>query len=441
VGDDRARLTARGPAADPDAALFAEARVLVVDDREANVLLLQKMLRSAGISQVEGVTDPRDAIARCLAFEPDVLLLDLHMPHMTGIEVLDGLQVALPAGVFLPVVVLTADITPDAKQRALGAGAKDFLTKPLDRVEVVLRVRNLLETRALYTRLQEHHSQIRSELDRRIASDEHAAAEDRQRAALIDEVSRGNRLNIVFQPIVELHTSRCVGFEALARFATTPYRPPDEWFAEAAAVGRGAELELLAIDRALENLASLPGNCFLSLNVSPAVAATRVLHTRLAAVPGARIVLELTEHERIVDYEALRPWLDDLRSEGVRIAVDDAGAGYAGLQQIVGLQPDIVKLDLELTRGINDDPVRRALARCLVSFADEIGAVVLAEGVETLPELEVLRGLGVPWGQGYFLGEPAALTIGSQTAGAASRISVPHPSHAERSNQSELIDD
>jgi EAL domain-containing protein (putative c-di-GMP-specific phosphodiesterase class I) len=418
VGDINARLTAPGLAGEPDA-LFRDARVLVVDDRDANVLLVRKMLRAAGITQVEGVTDPRVAIARCLEFGPDVLLLDLHMPHMTGIEVLEGLQTVLAPDVFLPVVVLTADVTPEARQQALGAGAKDFLTKPLNHVEVVLRVRNLLETRSLYRRVQDHRAQIQTELDERIAADERAAAEHRRRFARIDEVSRGDHLRILLQPIVELDTSRCVGFEALARFATTPDRPPHEWFAEAAAVGRGPELELLAIDRALQELPKLPAGSFLSLNASPALAATRALHTRLATVPRSRLVLELTEHERIVDYEALRPWLDDLRSDGVRIAVDDAGAGYAGLQQIVGLQPDIVKLDLALTRGIDKDPVRRALARCLVSFAEEIGAVVLAEGIETHSELEVLRALGIPLGQGYYLGRPEAAPFRSRDRGDA----------------------
>jgi EAL domain-containing protein (putative c-di-GMP-specific phosphodiesterase class I) len=425
VGDIKALLTTRGPAGQTDA-LFRDARVLVVDDSDANVLLAQKMLRSAGITQVEGVTDPRAAVARCLEFDPDVLLLDLHMPQMTGFEVLEALQAALADDVFLPVVVLTADITAEAKQQALGAGAIDFLIKPLDHVEVVLRVRNLLETRALYRRVQDHRAQIQEELDRRVAADELAAAEHHRRAARIDEVLRGERLGIALQPIVELDSSRNVGFEALARFTTTPTRPPDAWFAEAAVVGRGPELELMAIDRALVKLAMLPVNSFLSLNVSPAVAATRALHTKLATVPGARIVLELTEHERVVDYETLRPWLDDLRSDGVRIAVDDAGAGYAGLQQIVGLEPDIVKLDLALTRGIDRDPVRRALARCLVSFADEIGAVVLAEGVETLSELEVLRSLGIPWGQGYYLGRPAMAPLEDEVApagnGAGSRV-------------------
>jgi EAL domain-containing protein (putative c-di-GMP-specific phosphodiesterase class I) len=119
-------------------------------------------------------------------------------------------------------------------------------------------------------------------------------------------------------------------------------------------------------------------------------------------------VLELTEHDEISDYEWLRPWLDRHRARGVRIAVDDAGAGYAGLQHILSLTPDILKLDLQLIRGIDTDIARRALARCLVDFAGEIGAAVLAEGISCVAELDTLRAVGVTLGQGYYLGRPAS---------------------------------
>jgi EAL domain-containing protein (putative c-di-GMP-specific phosphodiesterase class I) len=119
-------------------------------------------------------------------------------------------------------------------------------------------------------------------------------------------------------------------------------------------------------------------------------------------------VLELTEHDEIPDYELLRQSLDRYRSLGARIAVDDAGAGYAGLQHILSLTPEILKLDLQLIRGIDQDIARRALVRCLVDFASEIGAAVLAEGISSLAELDVLRAVGVPLGQGYCLGRPAA---------------------------------
>jgi EAL domain-containing protein (putative c-di-GMP-specific phosphodiesterase class I) len=140
----------------------------------------------------------------------------------------------------------------------------------------------------------------------------------------------------------------------------------------------------------------------------------------LAAIPGDRIVLELTEHTRVRDYEGLRVCLDRFRDRGVRIAVDDAGAGYAGLQHILNLQPDVIKLDIMLTRDVDTDPARRALSACLVTFADEIGAEVVAEGIETLAALEALRALGIRWGQGFYLARPAPVlaTTSGAVAGA-----------------------
>src|SRR6478752_7337816 len=134
---------------------MADARILVVDDRKANVRLLERMLETAGVTEVYTLTDPREAVRRCLELEPDLLLLDLHMPHLDGVAVLTALRAALPDDAFLPVIMLTADLSSHAKERALAAGAKDFLTKPLDRTEVLLRVGNLLETRALYARVQD----------------------------------------------------------------------------------------------------------------------------------------------------------------------------------------------------------------------------------------------------------------------------------------------
>jgi PAS domain S-box-containing protein len=135
----------------PDA--MRRSRVLVIDDNPANVLLLERVLRTAGLVNVEGCTDSAEALDRCLRAAPDLLLLDLHMPHPDGFEVMETLRTALPPDVFLPVLVLTADAGSEVKRRALAAGAKDFLIKPLDNVEVVLRVRNLLETEQLVRHL------------------------------------------------------------------------------------------------------------------------------------------------------------------------------------------------------------------------------------------------------------------------------------------------
>jgi EAL domain-containing protein (putative c-di-GMP-specific phosphodiesterase class I) len=202
-----------------------------------------------------------------------------------------------------------------------------------------------------------------------------------------------------------------VGVEALARFTTEPPRPPSHWFTEAAEIGRGVELELLAIRTAVDSVDRLPPEVFLSVNASPATICSDPLAELVEATASDRIVVEITEHQRVDDYTALVDALSGLRSLGVRVAVDDTGAGYASLAHILRLQADILKLDIGLTHGIDQDPVRRSLAAALVTFAGDIGSCIVAEGVETAAELAVLRALGVPWAQGYHLGRPMPLPI------------------------------
>ncbi len=393
--------------------VLAEATVLVVDDEAAEVRLLEFLLQAAGVAHVHGITDPRQAVSRCLELRPDLVLLDLRMHPVDGFVVMEALRAALGEEEFLPVLVLTADTTPEVKKRVLAAGAKDFLTKPFDRTEVLLRVRNLLVTRALYTRVQAHNARLQAELDQQAERARSLEAERRSRRRRVERVLESDALRMVFQPIAELGTGRVVGAEALARFECEPRRPPNEWFAEAAEVGLGVELELAAVAAALAGLDGLPAEVFLSVNVSPAAAITSALHDLLAGSPGQRLVVELTEHRSVDDYQPLLRSLDTFRQRAVRVAVDDAGAGYAGLQHILRLRPDIIKLDTDLTRGIHIDPVRRALAASLLTFAHDTGATIVAEGIETSEELDTLRSLGVPWGQGYHLARPGPLPLPS----------------------------
>jgi EAL domain-containing protein (putative c-di-GMP-specific phosphodiesterase class I) len=350
-------------------------------------------------------------VPRCLEVNADLVLLDLQMPYMDGFAVMSELRAALPAGDFVPILVLTADTSDVTRDRALDAGATDFLTKPFDRTEVVLRVRNLLETRRMYSQVQRHNAALRADLDRRAQEDRRGAEERRQRSARIDTAVSGDAISMVFQPMVDLQSREVRGVEALARFAVEPARPPNEWFAEAASIGRGLELELTAVQSALAALDRLPTDVFLSVNVSPEIATTPELANVLATVPPERVVVELTEHAPIPDYDTLLPALDVLRAEGVRIAVDDAGAGYSGLRHVLRLRPEILKLDIALTRGIDADPARRALARALAFFAREIDAMIIAEGIETAAELETLRQLGIAWGQGFYVARPGPLPL------------------------------
>jgi diguanylate cyclase (GGDEF)-like protein/PAS domain S-box-containing protein len=230
-------------------------------------------------------------------------------------------------------------------------------------------------------------------------------ARQRQRQS-IRRVLEDDGITIVLQPIVELTTGRVVAAEALSRFGDEPRRSPDVWFAEAEAVGLGRELELAAIRVALTRLDALPAGVRLSINVSPATLLASSLADAIAATPGERLAVELTEHAPVADYEALEAALAGPRSRGVQFMIDDAGAGFSSLKHVLGLHPDAIKLDLALTRDIDTDPVRRALAASLVAFAREIGATIVAEGIETREELETLRSLGVTHGQGYYLARP-----------------------------------
>ncbi|HEX9105661.1 MAG TPA: HD domain-containing phosphohydrolase [Longimicrobiales bacterium] len=135
------------------AAELRDARILIVDDEPANVLLLERILKRDGYLQVRSTTDARRALPMFQEFAPDLVLLDLRMPHMDGFAVMEQLRPRVPMDAYLPILVLTADITPMAKEKALSGGARDFLTKPLDATEVLLRIRNLLETRFLHLEL------------------------------------------------------------------------------------------------------------------------------------------------------------------------------------------------------------------------------------------------------------------------------------------------
>ncbi len=246
---------------------------------------------------------------------------------------------------------------------------------------------------------------IGEEMERRQAE----AADRRRMVERIERVLAEDRLAIVFQPIADLQTGEVVGFEALARFGQGLGGSPEAWFAEAAQVGLGVDLEIAAIRAALAYLDDLPGDAYLSLNVSPQTALAPELAELLDAFPADRLAIELTEHARIDDYPALTAALAMLRARGVRLMVDDVGAGFASLHHILRLAPDGVKLDRSLTSGIEVDAARRALAAALVGFGREIGATIVAEGIETQDELHALRDLGIRCGQGFHLGRPRPL--------------------------------
>lgn len=229
------------------------------------------------------------------------------------------------------------------------------------------------------------------------------------RRAHIDTAMSAGEPSIVFQPIFDLRERQLAGLECLSRFSSHPVRPPNEWFADAASAGMAARLETAAIRNALTALPSLPASAYLAVNCSPATLFDDELSSLLRGSDLERVVLEITEHAVIDDYAELLARLAPLRNLGLRIAIDDAGAGYSSLRHVLHLQPELIKLDRSLVHGIDHDRKRRALASALIAFAHETKAHIVAEGVETEAELRMLEQLGAHFAQGFFLGRPTSL--------------------------------
>lgn len=229
-------------------------------------------------------------------------------------------------------------------------------------------------------------------------------------AARIREVLDQGRIRMVFQPVKRLEDDALVAYEALARFDDPNFPTPAHAFAAAARAGIGVELEMLAVRRALDQLPGIPEELWLGVNLSAeALIEPAVEEALLQASVGSRIGVEITEHTEVHDYTELAAVTERLRVAGIQIGVDDAGAGYASFRHILKLRPTVIKLDLEIVRDVDSDPVRQALTRSLVTFAAEAEAVLVAEGIETEAELKTLRGLGVGYGQGFLLARPGPL--------------------------------
>jgi EAL domain-containing protein (putative c-di-GMP-specific phosphodiesterase class I)/DNA-binding response OmpR family regulator len=547
---------------------ISASKIYVADDEPANRRLLEAIFARAGFLDVRSYPDGELLLRAVEADEPDLILLDMRMPGTDGHEVLRALRERREEHGFLPVLVLSGQEGRLARSEALDGGANDYLTKPFDPAEVLLRARNLLETRRLHQQLKLRNFDLTdrvAQASQKLADRErewaqqaaalsHLEAGDTAEAtaqAICDELrgisgltsvlivaldAGGNgvplahdafadvRIGVnrplplaltnrwrervasgpwvgpyeavfgtplrrlphdlptamaiiplrtstallgglvaattapdgttylasrmpvlesfgavasallapgiiarqhhgalrgeleavlrdgayapVFQPVVDLQSGNVIGYEALTRF--TDGTRPDRRFADAAAVGLGVELELGCLSAALESSTGLPSDRWLSLNVSPDLLLEPRRLKRMLRGIGRPIVLEVTEHVGIEDYPAFRTAVGSM-GPGLRLAVDDAGAGFSSFRHILELRPQFVKLDIGLVHGIEDDDIRQALVAGIVYFARKSGCRLIAEGIETVGERHVLRSLGVELGQGYLLGRPRSV--------------------------------
>jgi len=226
-------------------------------------------------------------------------------------------------------------------------------------------------------------------------------------SAVLDAVCAGTGVSAVFQPIVDTARGIIVGFEGLARFDTSEPVGVEEVFAQARAANRSAEVEARCLRVVLAERASIPTNCFLTVNVSPHVLGDEWIRAVWREYPDLQgVIVEITEQSAIESYLNLEPELNSIRGAGALIAIDDVGSGYAGLTHLLALKPALIKLDRELIKGIDGDEAKRALVEMIGTFASRIDSWVLAEGIETAAEYDTITALGVPLAQGYYLARP-----------------------------------
>jgi EAL domain-containing protein (putative c-di-GMP-specific phosphodiesterase class I) len=379
--------------------------VLVADDdpdlREA---LIHLVSAEPTLHLVGAAEDAQQAIDLATRHQPEVALVDARMPGGGGARVARETRDRAPG---TRVIALSAYEDHEVVRTNLGAGVAGCIARGAGRQEIVTAIRRCAKGHAALSR--EIAVAIIEEMAGHARGQEGEGGPSQQRATLAPGVTGGDGLVMAFQPIVDLNDCHVEGVEALARFTLHPDWGPGEWFGEAAAVGRRVELEQVALDRALEDVGRFPAEWFVSVNLSPETAISEGTIRSLGRAAVDRLVVEITEHAQVADYGELLGALADFRSGGGRLAIDDAGAGFASLRHVLVLLPDVIKLDISLTQRIDQDRNRRALASALVSFASETDATILAEGIETPAELETLRALGVRYGQGYYLARPRLL--------------------------------
>ena len=229
----------------------------------------------------------------------------------------------------------------------------------------------------------------------------------------VESMLDGHGVSTFQQPIISFETGQPVGVECLSRFPDLTKRGPEAWFEDAELVGLGQELELTAIRCALDSIAHIPDGFYATLNASPGTVASGAVRELLEQSEAKNIVVEVTENCQVEDFDALAREIAAIKAFA-KVAIDDVGTGYAGLRHIVDLQPDILKMDMVLTRGIEADPARKAMTAALVQLAKDIGCKVVAEGIETEHEARAMKKLGVDCGQGYLYSRPLPVVAAQQ---------------------------
>ncbi len=390
MGMDSGQVVSVLGAASPGVGAAARASVLLVDDDDGVLVAFERALSSAGYA-VDVARTGTEAL-RCIeGASYDVVVSDIVMPGMAGDELLLAIR---ERGLEMPVLLMTGSATLETAIRAVKGSAFTYLTKPLDSDELVAET-----DRAV--------AQGVAASQRRLAAEKLAQARAVEREVQEDFAAALAALKIVFQPVVE-GSGAVYGYEALLRTGYQKLANPMLFLGAAEKAGGLTMLGRAVRDAAAEAMLPDPSRGVLFVNLH----ATDLLDENLYDVHAplstlaARVVLEITERASIEGIKDLESRIARLRDLGFRIAVDDLGAGYAGLSTLAQLRPEVIKLDMSLTRDIDQEPTKQRLVSSLVPIAEHLGAQVVAEGVETSAERDVLIRAGCQLLQGYYFARP-----------------------------------
>lgn len=365
--------------------------VVVVDDEPPMLRALERSL--GGSFQVAAFGAAEQAMERVREGGVSVVLSDIGMPGMSGIELLGAVRALDPD---LPVVLITGSPSLESATKAIEHGVFRYLPKPFDGEQL--------------TSLVGQASQLHRLAMLKRAALELRGAPSVPRGTGIDRSLKKalDSLSVVYQPIISNSERRVYGYEALMRSCDPDFPSPHQLLTAAERTGALHELGQVVRRRAIQGLRDVPQGTLLFLNLHPQDLADPEL-TRsdtLLADNAHRIVLEITERASLEGVDALKPTLSRLRELGFRIAIDDLGAGYAGLTSFALLEPEIVKLDMTLIRDIDQSPVKQKLVHSLSQLCGEMGMTIVVEGVETMAERNTLTELGCDLLQGHLFGMP-----------------------------------
>lgn len=371
-----------------------EVRVLLVDD-DAQVRRAYAENLTRHDVRVDTASNGREAIDLVRAGSYDAIVSDISMPEMTGVELLKAVRAH---DIDVPVILMTGQPDVESAVRAVEYGAFRYLTKPVAGKELWETTLRAARLRKL-ARLKEDALQLPGGGQLRLA----------ERAALEVRFTWGlSLLWVAFQPIVDYRARRVYGYEALVRSDEPLMKNPAELLDAAERLGRLHELGR-AVRGQVAELSAAIGDARLFVNLHSEDLNDLQLYAQESPLSkiASRVVLEVTERASLEGVRNVSQQIAALRKLGYHVAIDDLGAGYAGLSSFTLLNPEVVKLDMSLVRGVDSDPKRQAIVKSMMSLCEELGIVVIAEGVETVAERDTLCLYGCNLFQGYLFAKPA----------------------------------